>query len=162
MRGKTMIRSLRQRHRRTVFVLSVVIPAVFTLGIATRREIPSLPSNSSDRSRISQYEEVWKRDNLWAKTQIETCLMKGPSQFAVTLQPRNPITEPDILIYWVPEEVAIDDAPPESAFLIGSFDPSVATPLALPKQAAGKSGRLLMYSLANQEIVAFSNVFSAS
>jgi len=39
-----MIRLLRQRHRRMVIALGVILPIAFALGIAARKSVPSLTS----------------------------------------------------------------------------------------------------------------------
>jgi hypothetical protein len=161
-----MIRPLRKRHRVMIFALSVVVPGTFALGIATRRAVPDLSVAAPSRSaEVPHQEELWSRDDLWEKKAIRTRILNqgaGVGQLAVELILKDQIVHPDVLVYWLPAQRRIEDVPPDDAILLGSFDPSTPMPLIWPQQAASIPGALLLYSLANHEIVAVSKVFIAA
>ena len=160
-----MIRSLRQRHRVMVIALAVTLPAAFAVGIASRREVPTykdgVPGLAAEAGNRS---ELWTRNDLWEKRVIKTRLERigaGASQLAVELVSTDPIVRPDVLVYWVPGGAKIQDALPDDAFLLGSFEQSIPSPLTLPEAAIKQTGVLVLYSLANHEIEAVSKAFAA-
>jgi hypothetical protein len=164
--GPIVILPLRQRHRATIFALSVVIPAAFAVGIATRKAVPALsvpaPFLSAD---APPHKEIWSRDDLWEKNAIRTRLLNngaGPDQIAVELIAKDQIVRPDVIVYWSRGKRKIEDAPPDDAILLGSFDQSIPMPLKLPSEAANNPGMLLLYSLGDHEMLAVSKVFSAA
>ena len=159
-----MIRPLRQRHRVMMFALTVIIPAGFAVGIATRREVPtSRVAASGHFAEARSQSELWSRDDLWEKKAIHTRLLSvGPGQqLAVELASADRIVRPDVLLYWFPGERKIQDSLPDDAFLLGSFDASNPIPLTLPAEAGKQTGVLALYSLADHEIIALSKPFSA-
>ena len=161
-----MIRPLRRRHRVIVIALSVVVPAAFALGIATRKAVPAQGAAAPGLSReVPRHQELWSRYDLWEKRAIRTRLLSdttGSGQLAVELISNDQIVRPDVLAYWAPGERKAEDTPPDDAILLGSFDQSTPIALTLPQQAASIPGVLLLYSLGNHEIVAVSKVFSAT
>jgi hypothetical protein len=153
-----MIRPLRRRHRIMISVLSVIVLAAFAFGIAVRRQIPESPAGRKTEA-VPSYKEVWNRIDLWEKGSIRTRLLKSASaaeKTAVELTAEEPIVRPDVIVYWVPGADRIGDALPANAFLLGSFDLSVPTPLALPGQTGKATGLLVLYSLADHEVIAVS------
>jgi hypothetical protein len=160
-----MIRPLRQRHRVMIFTLSVIVPAAFAVGIATRKAVPALSAAAPGFSReIPRHKELWSRDDLWEKRAIRTRLLSdatGSGQLAVELISNDQIVRPDVIVYWSRGERKIEDSPPDAAILLGSFDQSTPMPLTLPQEAANNPGMLLLYSLGDHEIVAVSKPFSA-
>jgi hypothetical protein len=160
-----MIRELRQRHRVMIFTLSVIVPGALAVGIATRKPVLSLSETVPGFSaEVASHQELWSRDDLWEKTAIHTRLLSenaSVGQLAIELTSNELIVRPDVLVYWVPGERSFKDAPPDQAILLGSFDSSDPTRLTLPKQAASSPGTLLLYSLADHELVAVSKPFTA-
>jgi hypothetical protein len=158
-----MIRSLRQRHRILVLTLSVFLPAVFVLGIALRRSVPllaSLPSGLSPQPART-YQSLWVREDLWEKKQLVTRLLSDPitSNLALEVTATTPVVLPDVLLYWVPGISKVDDSLPSDAVLLGAWMPEPANPLAIPQPAKASQGRLILYSLADHEIVNVSKTF---
>lgn len=155
-----MIRPLRQRHRVMISTLSVIIPAAFALGISTRKEIPVAPSRpNASAAESGNYTELWNRNDLWEKISIRTRLLKSlsnPQGLAVELTSNKQIARPDLLVYWIPGQVPMSNSLPDSAFLLGSFDQSASILFPLPAQAIHQRGALMLYSLADHEIVAVS------
>jgi hypothetical protein len=161
-----MIRPLRQRHRVMIFALSVVVPAAFAVGIAARKPVPDLSVAPPGLSaKIPRLNELWSRDNLWEKRTIRTRLLNNNAdagQLVVELIAKDQIVRPDVIVYWIRGEPTIQDSLPDNAILLGSFDPSTPLFLTLPAEAAKSSGMLVLYSLADHEIVAVSKGFSAA
>jgi hypothetical protein len=160
-----MIRSLRQRHCVMVIALSVAVPTAFAVGIATRRPLPAAASApvgiASDSFDLS---ELWSRDDMWTQTPIQTRLLRDRSssgRFAVVLRPRNSIVRPDLIVHWVPGDRPTRESLPDDSYLLGILDQSNPAPLILPAAAANQSGHLVLYSLADQEIVSVSKPFSS-
>lgn len=61
--------------------------------------------------------------------------------------------KPDLIVYWISGNPEITGKLPDNALLLGAFS---ASALSLPATAASESGALVLYSLANNEIVAVS------
>lgn len=160
-----MIRPLRKRHRVMVLSLTIALPAAFAVGIATRQEVPVAKAGALGRGpQVHNQSEIWTRNDLWEKNSIQTRLLRtgpGLGQLAVELSGMDRIVRPDVLVYWVPGEKKAGDSLPDDAFLLGSFAPSIATPLTLPESALNQTGALVLYSLADQEIIASSKAFLA-
>jgi hypothetical protein len=155
-----MIRPLRQRHRIMITTLSVIIPTAFALGIARRSEMPSSSVNPSTApAEIKRYTELWSRNDLWEKAAVRTRLLKSssnPQRLAIELASTKQIVRPDLLVYRVSGELRTSDTLPDNAVLLGSFTQAAAVQFELPGQPNRQTGVLLLYSLADQEIVATS------
>jgi hypothetical protein len=149
-----------------VLALTVTLPAAFAVGIASRREVPISPERVLAPSRETRNQSVlWSRNDLWKKGVIRTRLLTvepGSGQFAIELMPMDQIVRPDLLVYWVPGARKVQDSLPEDAFLLGGFEQSTPTPLALPEVATKQTGVLVLYSLADHEIEAVSSPFSVT
>ncbi len=158
-----MIRALRQRHCRMVIVLGVVLPIAFSVGIAARKPVPdmiSLPKELvTSRQKFAATE--WERADLFTKTPIQVRLLResaGAGHFAVEFSAAKDFVKPDLIVYWVTGSQNITDTLPENAWLLGTFNSSVA--LSLSPDAEPGSGVLVLYSLADQEIVEVSKPFA--
>lgn len=151
-----MIRPLRQRHYQTFVAIGFVLPVVFALGIVGRKPFPSMEALPNEFA--AQAEEfpvlVWARNDLFAKAPIQVRLRRGnPNQglLAVTFSAdQNVFIKPDLMVYWTTGNPTINGRLSERAKLLGGFN-SVALPL--PAEAAGTNGVLVLYSLADNEIV---------
>ena len=157
-----MIRPLRQRHRRIFTALGVVLPVALVVGIAARKAVPtsaSLPGVVPEAPRFAATR--WSRVDLFGKTGIHAALVRERAdggQFAVALSAPKDFAKPDLLVYWTESKATILDAIPDDAVLLGGFDSSA--PLTLPASAAQSSGMLVLYSLADHEVVDVSKPFS--
>jgi len=154
-----MIRPLRQRHRLMVFAATAVVPLAFAWGLATRKEVPA--SSAAEPARPAATEV---QSELWRKHTLQTRLLRmgsGAGQVAIELVSPSQIIRPDVLVYWVPGTGNLDERPPQDAFLLGSFESANPRPLLLPGAALAKTGRLVLYSLADQAMVATSAAFAA-
>lgn len=151
-----MIRPLRQRHRRTIAALALVLPIAFVAGIAARKPVPvagTLPAELATRADVFGRVVLTKAD-LWAGERIITRLRRDSAgAIAVEFMFRD-VTRPDVLVYWVPGQETIGEGLPDRARLLGPF--SNRRPLPIRPDARGERGRLVLYSLADHEIVATS------
>jgi hypothetical protein len=140
------------------------MPIVFSIGIAARRPVPNmtflsgaLPTSSRDSAAT-----VWERSDLFAKETIQALLLRESGKggrFALELSgPRN-FLKPDLIVYWLAGGTKITDSVPNTALLLGAFG---AGPLFFPTNQPAGDGFLLLYSLADQEIIAYSKPFPLS
>jgi hypothetical protein len=150
-----MIHPLRQRHRHIFMVLGVFLPVAFTVGIAVRKPAPlanELPAALAVAPQAFENIE-WQRADLFAKSPVQLRLLRGQSgtgTFAVAFSTTKDFVKPDLLVYWVAGNSNLTNSLPDNAILLGAF---TSTPLLLPDNAAKSDGLLLLYSLADNEIV---------
>ena len=157
-----MIRPLRQRHRRMVIALGVFLPVAFATGIAARKPVPTIAILPPALMAASRHFETveWENAVLFARSPVQTRLLreqKNSGGFAIELTADKNFVKPDLLVYWVVGHPAVTDKLPDNALLLGSFTPSV---LPLPTDALTTGGVLVLYSLADQEIVDVSKPFA--
>ena len=150
-----MIRPLRQFHRRAWLALGIVLPVAFIAGIAARQPLPevnSLPKEISPATAAFA-SEVWSRADLFPKSPVRIRLLReevAAGKYAVALSAANDFVKPDLLVYWSDGKSGNPDILPANAILLGAF----TTPqLRLPPDAEKTDGRLVLYSLADNEIV---------
>ena len=155
-----MILPLRQRHRVIVCTLGVVLPVAFVIGIAARRPVPlatSVPPELAGKA-INFGQVVWTKADLWPGQRIITSLRRDASgSVAVELMFRE-LVKPDVLVYWVAGKGTVSGSLPDNARLLGVLANSA--PLAIPSNERGALGRLMLYSLADHEVVAVSKPFT--
>ena len=158
-----MIRLLRQRHRRMVIVFGVLLPVAFAVGIAARKPVPGMTSLPKELVASPQQFAVteWERADFFTKTPIQVRLLResaGTGRFAVEFSATKDFVKPDLIVYWVAGSPKITDTLPDNARLLGAFNSSVA--LSLSPDAGAGSGVLVLYSLADQEVVEVSKPFA--
>ena len=158
-----MISPLRQQHRRMVIVLGVFLPIAFLIGIAARKSVPGMTSLPQELVASPQKFAVteWERADLFTKTPIQVRLLResaGAGHFAVEFSAARDFVKPDLIVYWIAGSPNVTDTLPDNARLLGVFNSSVA--LSLPPDAGPDSGVLVLYSLADQEIVGVSKPFA--
>jgi len=86
--------------------------------------------------------------------EVTGLLRNAAGSMALKLMFREGV-KPIVLVYWAAgKETAVEELP-DNARLLGAL--SNRTPLALPADARGKAGRLVLYSLADHEMLALSN-----
>jgi hypothetical protein len=151
-----MIRPLRQRHARMVIVLGVVLPVAFAVGIAGRRAVPEMPSlpDGLIATPSEPPGEIVAVANAFSKSPVQVRVIhavNGVRGSFVELSAPADFIKPDLLVYWVEGAglPAVADKLPDQAVLLGGFKRSAS--LALPATAA--KGVLVLYSLADQEVV---------
>lgn len=151
-----MILPLRQRHRRVFAWLAVLLPITFVVGIAARKPIPFRDTPLLTANLRESQAEVWNRRDMFPGLAIGIRLLRGPmgNSHSVEFLPGSGFAKPDVLVYWVAGTPAIADKLPDNAWLLGAFNPSL--PLQLSNEAFGAGGVLVLYSLADNEIVGVS------
>ena len=77
-----MIRPLRQRHRRIVIALAIVLPVAFAAGLAARRPVPTMGQLPTALVAVAGHWESAGagRQDLFAKTQIQVQLIRVPGE----------------------------------------------------------------------------------
>jgi hypothetical protein len=153
-----MIRPLRQRHRRTFLALGIFLPMALAVGIAARKPLPEIKSLPYEiNPAINSFAaEVWSRPDLFPRSPVQVRLLReqsGTGKFAVALSAAKDFVKPDLLVYWLDGNPNVTDALPDDAILLGEFN---AAQLPLPAPAETKYGLLVLYSLADNEIVGVS------
>jgi hypothetical protein len=94
----------------------------------------------------------YERDDLFDKSPVRVRLFRdhGSGTIAVGLTASKDFLEPDLMVYWSAGEAPAGDSLPAEAKLLGAF---VSATLVLPPEASSTDGQLILFSLANQEIV---------
>jgi hypothetical protein len=157
-----MIRPLRQRHYRTFIVLGILLPAAFAIGIAARKPAPviaEIPAALAWEPQSFKFVE-WQRADLFARVPVQVQLLrdeKNSGRYGFKLSADNNFVKPDLIVYWSAGNPAMTNTVPENAILLGAFD---AEALPLPEAVERSSGSLLLFSLADGEIVEVSKPFS--
>jgi hypothetical protein len=146
-----VIRPLRSRHRAAFVGLVVTLPALFAAALLWRHPVPAVEAHGGPS--VAGLEEVFAdRDDLWRELPIRTSLYRGPRQVTVLLQAREEIGRPDLLVYWS-GAAEIPEGLPGDVVLLGRLAGLERSRFDLPV-GAGAAGRLILYSLAHQEVVA--------
>ena len=93
---------------------------------------------------------------------LRTRLLSDPTHLNLALEvtAADPVVRPDVLVYWVPGNPKMDDSLPGDAILLGAWTQDSANALDLPQAARAGKGKLMLYSLADHEIVNISKPFT--
>lgn len=149
-----MILPLRQRHRRMFAVLGGLLPLAFAVGIAVRQTVPeseTLPPELSPQT-VTFTATGYERDDLFDTSPVRVRLFRDHESgaLAVGLKAAKDFLKPDLMVYWSAERPTTSDNVPPNAKLLGVF---VSATLVLPPETSTVDGHLILFSLANQEIV---------
>jgi hypothetical protein len=115
----------------------------------------SLPRELGTFARESAV-TVWERSDLFAKAPIQGRLLREgrkSGRLALELSAPGDFAKPDLIVYWIVGSSKATEALPNNALLLGTFSLAVFT---LPANMPSEEGSLVLYSLANNEIVAVS------
>jgi len=150
-----MIRPLRQRHRQIVIALCIFLPVALAVGIAARKPVPEMSSLPKEFSPAAmQFEsQEWQRPDLFTKWPVKVRLLRehsGAGKFAVEFSAAKNFLKPDLIVYWVAGTPTIKEMLPDNAILLGSFS---ATALVMSDEVLKSKGQLVLFSLADNEIV---------
>ena len=136
-------------------VIGVLLPIAFAIGITARKPVPivnNLPAEFRMTSQ-SMIASDWEYTDIFTNVPVQVHLLRNRTtegRFVVALSAENNFTRPDLLAYWLPNYPQSTNSLPEDAVLLGAFS-SPALPL--PDQASKTDGVILLYSLADNEIV---------
>lgn len=148
-----MIAPLRARHRRTVTVLALALPALYLLALRARPDPPTMaaaalpdaasPAVASD-ARVSALPSP-----LFPGLDIDARLLAAGT--VLELAPRVMPRAPDVLVYWRSAGGDRDegDALPGDAVFLGPLAPRAAR---YPLPTSG--GTVLLYSLGHRTVIA--------
>jgi hypothetical protein len=149
-----MILPLRQRHRRMFLVIGVLLPITFVIGIAARRAVPQVVKLPSELLSWSQTLTAadFDRADLFTNSPVWTRLWReqNTGRYAVGFVAEQDFVKPDLMVYWIAGHPHAPDKLPPEATLLGAFS---GGPLLLPVEATTADGVLILFSLANHEIV---------
>jgi hypothetical protein len=150
-----MILPLRRRHRRMFAILGLLLPLAFIAGVAARKPIPTAPLFTDSLSPRKAFTKAkWDRSDLFPKTALRVqllCQEGTVSRCAIQFSAAKDFVKADLLVYWLPAASKTTDMIPEDAILLGVF--SSFSPLPLSDGSVGKPGVLVLYSLADHEII---------
>lgn len=151
-----MIRRLRTRHRAMIVLLTPILPIILLVALVGRSPVPptGLPRELAD-PRDPTLVPVGSEWTLLQSPRIQARFLaqQGDSTpSAITLNPVQQPTPPDLLLYWA--ETAGDSTTlPADALLLGPLE--AGKQLKLP---AANRGYLILYSLAHRERVGFAEL----
>ncbi len=136
-------------------VLGVLLPVAFAVGIAARKPVPSIANLPAEFKATSQPHagDDWEYTDIFTNVPVRVHRLRdrtAEGRLAVSLSAEKDFAKPDLLAYWLPSHPKATDALPEDAVLLGAFSSPV---LPLPEQATKSDGVILLYSLADNEIV---------
>jgi hypothetical protein len=150
-----MIRPLRQVHRYQAILLGVLLPLLFVLGIAARKPVPAMAELPQALGPILSWVRCSDFDGYGAfhKSPVSIDLWShknGSGPFAVSFDAEANFVKPDLMVYWVAGNASQVETLPADAILLGAFG---RTPLPLSKEVSSTNGRLVLYSMADGEMV---------
>lgn len=149
-----MILALRQWHRRGFAMFGLLLPVAFTAGIVGRKHVPTLdalPPELLPQSR-TYTATGYEREDLFSRTPVKVRLWKELStgRMAIGCLAPTSFLRPDLLVYWAANRPQAASMLPADAVLLGSF---VSAVLVLPPEAGELEGTLILFSLADQQVV---------
>lgn len=152
-----MTRRLRQRHRYVFILLAALLPVGIVLGLTGRKVVPTTAGLPASLTRqTGPLQEIWKRPSLFPERNIAVRLLHSAEGDGLAIELTGNLSAPDLLVYWS-SMASTGDLPPD-VVLLGRFGQSVAA----PRNVVGRNGHLVLYSLANHEVVATSQGFELS
>jgi hypothetical protein len=156
-----MIRPLRQRHRRVFIVLGIFLPVALAIGITARKPMPVTTESPKTMAGAERFgEPVWQRMDLFEKAPVEAVLLRDPKEMTrlgIKLSPLKDFVKPDLLVYWIATGPKSTDALPADAVLLGKLRAN----LSLPASAVKTGGSLVLYGVADAEVVDVSKPIAA-
>ena len=133
---------LRRRHRATVTLLAVLVPAMVLMALAARTPAPTDRANLSPPSPAGS-QEIETFPGFIGRMSVE-------GGGILTLEGTEELRQPDVLAYF--STSAPGDSLPVDVHLLGPVAYRQARSFPLPDEAAA-GGHLILYSLAHQEVL---------
>jgi len=142
-----------------ISALGVLLPVVFAVGIAARRPVPVASVPPELGGKVKDFAQVvWTKPDLWPGHGIITTLRRDDAGSVAAELTLRDLAKPDVLVYWVAGKESARESLPDNARLLGAL--AARIPLLLPAEVRDEPGSLVLYSLADHEIVAMSNPFT--
>ncbi len=136
-----------------VCTLGVLVPCAFIAGIAGRKPVP-VAAPVLGRSSVAANEFgslVRTQTDLWpGRPSITRFWRNSGGSLAVELAIGD-LERPDVLVYWTAATNSTPGALPSDAQFLGGLSTGALLPI--PPGVAFEAGRLVLYSLADQEVV---------
>jgi hypothetical protein len=129
-----MIQPLRTLHRRTFYVMALIVPTIFIVGI--RHQDQQSPHPSPRYAALKGDEAHWPSGLLATRSDRQQ----------ITIHVLKPLRVPDPLLYCAPSTSKLQDLPDE-AVLLGPVRDGGSLP------ASCNDGSLVLYSLGHRAIV---------
>lgn len=150
-----MILSLRQRHRQVFAVLGILLPVAMVGGIAARKSILTVAELPPVIAKpLAGTGVAWERRDVFEKLPVVVSLAtNAQADVSLRLEATADFARPDVMVYWSAAKIAPTDTLSADAILLGAF---AANELRVPTSAMAARGHLILFSLADQEIVAVS------
>lgn len=149
-----MIAPLRRLHRRACVALAVAVPALLVAAIAARPGIPInevLPSDSQPPQVRAAKPVEWSRPDIVSSLEFTA---GGATEIAIDA--RTLAVDPSVLVYWL--EPGETSEPPMTGRLLGAVRGAGRQRLSLPADSAIRGGRLALFSLAHDEVIATATI----
>jgi hypothetical protein len=156
-----MIHHLRHAHHKIFVVLGVLLPVIFLAGVISRQPSPMMNILPTGLEPARNYSEPMVPAKIFSFVHSRvvakvSSLQPGNTLFTAEIFGRQASVKPDVLVYWVSGNPGEISDLPAQAILLGELGTS---PLALPARAQ-RSGVLVLYSLADGQVVDFSKPIS--
>jgi hypothetical protein len=138
-----------------MIMLGIFLPITLVFGVAWRKPVPEvsqLPTGLAVHPQKFDAVE-WTQDNFFPKAAIQARLIreqKGWGSYAMAFSAPKNFLKPDLLVYWIAGSSDGVGTLPNNAVLLGGFGP---IPLPLPDAVTQSVGEVVLYSLADNEIV---------
>lgn len=145
-----MIAPLRRRHRWMIGTLLLTVPVLLVVALrarAPRYYVESLPGEMVDEGF-----EGGRVFDVFGELGVRVRGIEAAGGALLELAPAAPLAQPDVLVYWSPEDSG-SGAGLAEAILLGALGDRTRSYF-LPPEGATVDGRLVLYSLAHQEVVA--------
>ncbi len=152
-----MIHRLRSQHRSTFVLLAMVLIVGLVLALGGRKAAPTDPRAQGEpsilepaapelRAGVMRTEAIELRWRLWEAGATVGRILE--------LTPARDLQRPDLLVYW--SDSGASDELPLQSLLLGSLAGVQTRRFVLPagKSESKRGGRLYLYSLAHQELIA--------
>ena len=154
-----MIRPLRTRHRAMFCALGVLLPVAYLVGLAARQPVPVVASVRAELGAAARDfgKVVLTKADIWPTQRIITRLRRTEAGAVSVEFAYRDLTRPDVLVYWAAGKAGSSEGLPDNARLLGAL--ADRAPLPVPAGLRGETGRFVLYSLADHEVIAESNGF---
>lgn len=113
-----MIRPLRIRHRYIISCLTIIVPVVAVCGLLMRPERPIMQAHPEAASHHSHHSHASGEKITFSQLKNVSISRVGHSS-GIHIVNRGPLTYPDVLLYWTPEEPTAAWEPTSSSLLVG-------------------------------------------
>lgn len=159
-----MTRSLRIRHRLFVSMLLLLLPLLFYAALRGRNPVPAvedLPAALVAEAPIATA-VLLEADGLWSGLPLHSRLLSDGEHLVLELSPAAYLKYPELLLYWTPDAAVASDRLPDNAYFIGRLANDAPAALHLPTACQEHDGSFIIYSLAQQQVVAVAAIATAS